>query len=343
MDFTWFLQILDNPYVQTVITTVAGYTIEEALKKLADKDLEKQLIEALSKSFKRFSNENEIDFDIDLIDLSIFKSVKCSTLSTAKELLASAISKERSEITDEMVESWINAFYREITNPKYAWAFNYLNLYSLTFIENAVELMNADLGKSNYSVELSDNTYKSKNVYGLDRCKSIEELFKTAFLAFRKITETDYNQIILFTKYESHTSGLIVYVEDIPPHKQNYLLVVQDGLIYKAFSRGELIISNYRYHDVDYFEAVSQTESEVVVPIVYKGKVLGVLNSESEHNNHYHNKIKKPLNKLSAELGFHLDRLKFSMTMSPKELPHLHYQNDIFLKVNRKAYIYKFG
>lgn len=339
MDFTWFLQILDNPYVQTVITAVAGYTIEEALKKLADKDLEKQLIEAISKSFKRFSNENEIDFDIDLIDLSIFKSVKCSTVSTAKELLASAINKERSEITDEMVESWINAFYREITNPKYAWAFNYLNLYSLTFIENAVELMSADLGKSNCSIKLSNRVYSSKSIYGLDICTSFEELFKTAFLAFRKITETDYNQIILFTKYESHTSGLIVYVEDIPSHKQNYLLVVQEGLIYKAYSQGEMIKHNYRYDKADYFEAVSQTESELVVPIIYDGKVLGVFNSESEHNNHYPDGIEEQLINLSAEFGINLNRLNFSMTMSPKELPHLHYQNGIFLKIDYKGYI----
>lgn len=325
MDFTWFLQILDNPYIKTVITAVAGYTIEEALKKLADKDLEKQLIEALSKSFKRFSNENEIDFDIDLIDLSIFKSVKCSTVSTAKEILASAINKERSEITDEMVESWINAFYIEISNPKYAWVFNYLNRHSLTFIENAVEL--------------SNNKNSSRNVYGLDRCQSIEELFKTAFLAFRKITETDYNQIILFTKYESHTSGLIVYVEDIPTHKQNYLLVVQQGLIYSAYSKGDAIVSNHRYDKADYFEAVSQTESEIVVPIIYDGKVLGVINSESEHNNHYLDGIEKKLKRLSAELGFHLNRIGFSMTMSPKELPHLHYQDGIFLKVNHKGYI----
>lgn len=80
----------------------------------------------------------------------------------------------------------------------------------------------------NYSEPLSCSDY-TKNDFGLQSTTSFEQLFKKAFLAFRNITKTDYNQLVLFTKYNKHTSELIVYTEDIPAHKQNYLLVVQEG------------------------------------------------------------------------------------------------------------------
>lgn len=332
MELSYFFQILNNPYVQDVIVTVGAATIGKAIKKFKDKSLEKQLFEALSKSFKRLNNEYDLRINTNNIELSVFKKIDSTSIDKAKSILASALQINIDKVDEKMLESWINAFYREITNPKYNWAFNYLNLYSLTFIENAVEIMNTDLGKGNYSAPQSYLDHH-KNNFDLQSTTSFEQLFKKAFLAFRNITNTDYNQLILFTKYNNHTSGLIVYAEDIPAHKQNYLLVVQEGLIYKAFTEKDNQIFNYLYNKETYFEAVLQTESEIAVPIKDENTVYGVLNSESERNNHYHKNMIDGISELATELAKNLKRLGFSSTLSPQDLPHLHYENGIFQKL----------
>ena len=101
----------------------------------------------------------------------------------------------------------------------------------------------------------------------------------------------------------------------------------------KAFTEKDNQIFNYLYNKETYFEAVLQTESEIVVPIKDENTVYGVLNSESERNNHYHKNMIDGISELATELAKNLKRLGFSSTLSPQDLPHLHYENGIFQKL----------
>lgn len=135
---------------------------------------------------------------------------------------------------------------------------------------------------------------------------SFEDLFETAIRKFSTITMTDYNQIILSSAIETHALGLVVFADAIAEYKQHYRVVVLSGLISNAYQSGE----TYNIADVNnednYFNAVFETKSELIIPIKYKGMVVGLFNSESENTNYYQSDIVNKASELVNDFSYQL-------------------------------------
>lgn len=114
------------------------------------------------------------------------------------------------------------------------------------------------------------------------KCTNYTELFAKAIQEIWDVTGTDYNQIVLSSKISSHENGLVVYADNISEKKQRYRLVIMEGIIGRAFATGNIINVKDAEKEKNYFCAVENTKSELVVPIQFQGNVIGVINSESE-------------------------------------------------------------
>lgn len=155
-------------------------------------------------------------------------------------------------------------------------------------------------------------------------CMSFEELLREAIKRLYDITQTDYNQIILNVRTSDYGTGLLVYADNIAQGKQRYRIVIMDGLIAKSFSGGYAIVENDVNKTNDYFCAVYETNSEVVLPIKYHGKIIGVFNSESEELYHYKEGMVKKLLKLLNYFSNRIVELGYTSNMEKNELPYVH-------------------
>ena len=155
-------------------------------------------------------------------------------------------------------------------------------------------------------------------------CADYSELFKNAIEEIFKITRTDYNQIALTVKTSSYQHGLVVFADSISNMKQRYGLVAVDGLMSKVVSSGRLCNVLNVKTDNDYFNAVPETESELVVPIKIDGNTIGVINSEAEVENYYSNKVIQRIKKISDDFSVALIRLGYSSNISINQLPYVH-------------------
>ena len=176
--------------------------------------------------------------------------------------------------------------------------------------------------------ELIDNHFKdiltyifpSWNLQLFEDCKNYESFFNKAISYLHDVTSTDYNQIILLSQINSHETGLVVVADDVPKHKQRYRLVVMSGLIAESFKDGE--IKNLKEtDDKKYFCAVLETRSELAVPIIINGNVIGVINSESEEINHFSQDIENKVWELSNNISVQLQKFKYKIDSN---VPYIH-------------------
>jgi transcriptional regulator with GAF, ATPase, and Fis domain len=137
---------------------------------------------------------------------------------------------------------------------------------------------------------------------------SIEELLNKALTEIEHVSKTDYNQIILDFS-EKHSSHLYVVADAIPANKQRYDIVIYDGLIGKAYKTGDTIVVNDISKMNDYFNAVSETKSEISVPIKFDNHIMGVINSESEIKNYFSEDLQYLLDGIAKALAKNLLRL----------------------------------
>lgn len=157
-----------------------------------------------------------------------------------------------------------------------------------------------------------------------NKCDCFEVLLHNSIEQLHGITKTDYNQIALGIKTDSHKTGLMVFADDIVEHKQRYRLVVMDGLMAKSYVTGNNILVNNVKNEVEYFCAVFQTKSEVVLPIKYGEKVIGVFNSESEEENYYNQEIVIQLTKVLVDFADKMIELGYVGNMTQNDLPYVH-------------------
>jgi len=155
-------------------------------------------------------------------------------------------------------------------------------------------------------------------------CKDFSQVLNIGIQEICKITGTDYNQIALGTKISSHQTGLVVFADNIPNHKQNYELVIMDGIMGKVYSTGNSININNTDKESAYFCAVEETKSELVVPILCQGNIIGVINSESEEYNHYSKTIERKIINLASDLALALNRIGYVSNMAKDKIPRIH-------------------
>ncbi len=161
----------------------------------------------------------------------------------------------------------------------------------------------------------------SKNVFedNLD----YRTLLRNAIDMIAEITGTDYNQIIVHGKTKKHGYGLVVVADCIAPHKQRYRIVAIDGLIGKTFDSGQVTNVKDTFNEKEYFCAVPSTKSELIVPICFEGNKVGVINSESDEENHYTPEMILKLENLSRNLAKQLRKLGYNTRVDYNDIPYI--------------------
>jgi len=155
-------------------------------------------------------------------------------------------------------------------------------------------------------------------------CHRFDILLKNAIERLHNVTRTDYNQIALGVKTDSHQTGLMVFADDIVLYKQRYRLVAMDGLMAKSYVTGNNILIDDVKKEKDYYCAVFQTRSELVLPIKYGGKIIGVFNSESEETNYYTKEMVEQLYKILENFSSRIIELGYVGNMNHGDIPYVH-------------------
>lgn len=135
-----------------------------------------------------------------------------------------------------------------------------------------------------------------------------EGLMSEALRLIIDATGTDYNQVFLVSTSE-FSKQLLCSARAVPSHKQDYSVVAFSGLLGIAISSGRTINVPDVRKRIGYLQAVLETRSELVVPIKIEGRVVGVINSESERVNHYDASVTLAIERVAAALGANLNRV----------------------------------
>lgn len=152
----------------------------------------------------------------------------------------------------------------------------------------------------------------------------IETLLDDALSIVTKATGTDYNQIFLVST-ERHSKHLVCVARHVAPGKQDYRIAAFDGLLGKAIESGRVVNVPDVTKRTGYMNAVVETRSELVVPITIEGKVVGVINSESERYRHFSPERQATVLKTARALGNNLHRVGWSESLKREHLPWLRY------------------
>lgn len=146
------------------------------------------------------------------------------------------------------------------------------------------------------------------------------EMLERAVRFLERLAQTDYNQIFLAST-SAYTRELVAVAQVIPPHKQSYRVATFAGLLGSSFNSGKTIIANNVRERPGYFQAILETQSELVVPIISGNAVVGVLNSEGEDLDHYSTDLVKSVESLASGMGATLPLLGWSPGISQNQLP----------------------
>ena len=149
------------------------------------------------------------------------------------------------------------------------------------------------------------------------------DLFFSAIEAISSITHTDYNQIILLAKTESHNFGLVVFADKIGGNKQKYRLVATDGIISHTYALKETVYIEDVLSNNSYFRAVPNTRSELAIPIRVKGEVVGVVNSESEVPYYYTANMIRRVEYLTGKIAMQLQRIGYRCDLDVNTMPYI--------------------
>ncbi len=130
------------------------------------------------------------------------------------------------------------------------------------------------------------NAYVSK----LQSAGDLVSLLESCLIEIEDVTRTDYNQIFLITT-GAYEKNLLAVADALPNHKQRYRKATFAGVLGSVAASGKTLNAARVRERPRYFQAVLETRSELVVPIGTGTAVLGVINSESEYEDHYNSDI----------------------------------------------------
>lgn len=156
---------------------------------------------------------------------------------------------------------------------------------------------------------VEEKTTREINIF--EHCRDISNLFKQAIIKIWEISETDYNQIILYAATGSHTYGLVVVADIISRWKQRYRLTAMDGVINKCYKSGKTINIVNVNNEQSYFTAVCETQSELLIPIKRLGNIIGIINIESEKINYFSLDMVNEIEAIAKHFGDMLHKMNF--------------------------------
>lgn len=154
----------------------------------------------------------------------------------------------------------------------------------------------------------------------LKDCSDLEELLERALRELESATVTDYNQIFL-TSTSAYSKHLIAVADTINNHKQRYRIAAFSGLLGSVVASGKTLNVGKVRECKGYFQAVLETRSELVTPIGTGSVMLGVLNSESEEEDHFTEQICHRVEYLAEALAKLLPLFGWSPGRSDDETP----------------------
>lgn len=155
-------------------------------------------------------------------------------------------------------------------------------------------------------------------------CHDYTSLLRKAIDEIFNITHTDYNQIALTAVTGSHQSGLVVFADNIRAPKQKYRKVAVNGLMFKVVSTGTILNAKNVRAEEDYFDAVLETKSELIVPIKINGNTIGVINSEAEKENYYSDAMVEGIKSIARCLAVALIRIGYSSNIPSNVIPYIY-------------------
>lgn len=156
------------------------------------------------------------------------------------------------------------------------------------------------------------------------KSKNYSELLTNAIEELYSVTKTDYNQFALKVTTSSHTSGLVVFADNVSDKKQRYRLVIVGGLMSRVAASGKMIYSKDIKTNNKYFSAVPETESELIMPIIINGNTIGVINSEAESTDYYSDAMISKIEEIANNFAIALNRLGYSQDIPEQEIPYIH-------------------
>lgn len=148
-------------------------------------------------------------------------------------------------------------------------------------------------------------------------------LLSAAIEKIAEITGTDYNQIMLLAKTESHQLGLVVFADKIAGRKQKYRITVVDGIVSHAYATNQTVYLDDVSKDPQYFSAVLETQSELAVPIIIGRRTVGIINSESEAVSHYTNELIYKMEFLAGKIASQLEKCGYYVDMDYRDVPYI--------------------
>lgn len=154
----------------------------------------------------------------------------------------------------------------------------------------------------------------------LNMAADLQSLLEAALKITNLVTKTDYNQIFLIST-QSHSKKLVCVAREVATGKQDYRIAAFSGLLGKSIESGRAINVSDTRNWVNYMQAVLETRSELVVPIKIEGRIVGVINSESEIVGHYSSDHKAALLRLADAIGTNLHRVGWRENTEPDRLP----------------------
>lgn len=151
---------------------------------------------------------------------------------------------------------------------------------------------------------------------------SLEDLLEKSLKTLIEITQTDYNQIFLICT-DKHNKKLCAVADDIPGHKHKYRTAIFEGIIGHAFDAGVTANIPDVNQKRNYYKAVIETRSELVVPIKSLGATIGAFNSESEKEDHYSDLLVKRVEELADDLGSLIKNFGYHPGIDIHDLPYI--------------------
>lgn len=169
-------------------------------------------------------------------------------------------------------------------------------------------------------VEGSSEKERSVEETRLDVASDLQSLLGAALDITTSTTQTDYNQIFLIST-QSHSKKLVCVARNVATGKQDYRIAAFSGLLGKSIESGRVINVPDVREWINYMQAVLATSSELVVPIKIEGRIVGVINSESEFVDHYSSDHETTLLNLADAIGVNLHRVGWRENMDAESLP----------------------
>jgi PAS domain S-box-containing protein len=171
-----------------------------------------------------------------------------------------------------------------------------------------------------------DITVFKKNQQALER--RLAEVTTMSKVALAGIQETDEDQLIARVTelvgdaiYSDHFGILLLTADGmnltthpsyqgIPDELKSYLGPLDIGVVGRcAREKATIRVSDVR-SDGDYREATPQTRSELAVPLIAEGNLIGVINAESKEPNNFQDYDVRLLETIASQLGTAISKLR---------------------------------